>query len=59
MVQLVKHSALAFGSGHDLEVHEIKLLGGLGFRLGLELGLGADSVEPAWEALSPSLPLSS
>ena len=45
MAQLVKRPTLDFSSGRDLTVHEIKLC----------VGLCADSVEPAWESVSPSL----
>ena len=47
VAQSVKHLTLDFGSGHDLIV------------CGLEPhpGLCAESVEPAWDSLSPSLPL--
>ena len=45
MAQLVKCLTLDFGSGHDLTVHEIELL----------IGLCANSVEPTWDTLSPSL----
>ena len=43
--QLVKRPTLDFGSGHDFTVHEFKP----------HLGLCADSMEPAWDSLSPSL----
>ena len=36
-----------FGSGHDLAVHELEP----------HTGLWADSAEPAWDSLSPSLSL--
>ena len=39
---------LDFGSGHDLTVREFEP----------HIGLRTDSVEPAWDSLSPSLPLS-
>ena len=45
MAQPVKRLTLSFGSGHDLTVHEFEL----------DAGLCADSVEPAWDSLSPSL----
>ena len=45
MTQLVKFPTLDFGSGHDLMVCEIEP----------QVGLCADSVEPAWDFLSPSL----
>ena len=45
MAQTVKHPALDFGSGHDLTVCEFEP----------HVGLCADSVEPAWDSLSPSL----
>ena len=45
VAQLVKHPTLDFGSGHDLAVHEIKPC----------IRLCADSVEPAWDSLSPPL----
>ena len=45
MAQLVEHLTLGFGSGHDLTVR--------GFEP--HVGLCADSVEPAWDSLSPSL----
>ena len=48
MAQLVKHLTLNFGSGHDLTVHEMEPL----------IKLCADSMEPAWDSLSPSLSLS-
>ena len=41
----VKRLTLDFGSGHDLTVHELES----------HVGLCADSVEPAWDSLSPSL----
>ena len=41
VAQSVKHLTLDFSSGHDLE---------------LRIGLCADSMEPAWDSLSP-LPL--
>ena len=41
----VKLPALDFGSGHDLVVYEFEPC----------IELCADSVEPAWEPLSPSL----
>ena len=45
MVRLVKRTTLDFGSGHDFVVREIEP----------HVGLCADSVEPAWDSLSPSL----
>ena len=45
MAQSVKRLTLDFGSGHDLMVLEIEPC----------IGHGADSVEPAWHALSASL----
>ena len=47
MAQSVKHLTLGFGSGHDLTA------GGLE----ANIGLPADSTEPAWD--SPFIPLSS
>ena len=48
VVQLVKHLTLGFGSGCDLTV--------CGFEP--HLGLCTGSVEPAWDSVSVSLPLS-
>ena len=51
VAQLVIRSTLDFGSGHDLTVHEIKP----------HVRLCTDSMEPAWDFLSPlslSAPLS-
>ena len=45
MAQSVKHLALDFSLGHDLMVHEFDS----------HMGLRADSAEPAWDFLSPSL----
>ena len=45
MAQSVKRPTLDFHSGHDLMVGEFKAL----------MGLGADSLEPAWDSLLPSL----
>ena len=45
MAQLVKCAALDFSSGHDLTVNELEP----------HVGLCADSVELAWNSLSPSL----
>ena len=45
MAQSAKHLTLGFGSGNDLTVPEIEPC----------LRLCADSVEPAWDSLSPSL----
>ena len=42
---LVKPLTLDLSSGHDLTVHGIEL----------HVGLWADSMEPAWNSLSPSL----
>ena len=41
VAQSIKHPTLDFGSGHDLVFCEPRV--------------GADSVEPAWDAVSPSL----
>ena len=48
MAQLVEHLTLNFSSGHDLMV------------CGFEpyISLCANSMEPAWDSLSPSLPIS-
>ena len=48
VAQLGKHLTLGFGSGHDLTVCETEP----------HVRLHADSVEPAWDSLSPSLFLS-
>ena len=48
MAQSVKRPTLDFGSGHDLEVCEVESC----------VGLHADSGQPAWESLSPSLSFS-
>ena len=45
MAQLVKHLTFDFGSGHALMVCEVQP----------RLGPCADSTEPAWDSLSPSL----
>ena len=45
MAQSVKRLTRDFGSGHDLAVPEIKM----------HSGLCADSEEPGWDSLSPSL----
>ena len=45
VVQSVKHLTLSFISGHDLMVHGIEP----------HVGICADSEEPAWNFLSPSL----
>ena len=45
VAQLVKHPILDFGSGHDLMVHELEP----------HIEFSTDSLEPAWESLSPSL----
>ena len=42
---LIKRPTLDFGLGHDLMVRRLKSY----------VGLRADSVEPAWDSLSPSL----
>ena len=47
MAQSVKHLTLGFSSGHDLIVHEFEPC----------ISLCADSVEPAWDSLAPSLSL--
>ena len=47
MAQSVKHLTLDFGSGHDLTVHETET----------HIRLCADSMDPAWDSLSPSLSL--
>ena len=44
MSQFVRSLTLGFGSGHDLTIHEFE-----------PIGLHADSMEPAWDPLSPSL----
>ena len=49
MVQLVKHPTLDFDSGHDLTVCDIEPC----------IGVCDDSMEPAWDFLSPSLSLPS
>ena len=46
VAQLVKHLTLGFDSGHDLTVQEWKPC----------IGLCANSVDPAWDSLSPSAP---
>ena len=46
--QVVKHLALDVGLGHDLVVHGIEP----------HVGLCADRMEPAWDSLPLSLPLS-
>ena len=43
VAQSVKHSILDFSSGHDLMVHKFET----------RVSLCADSVEPAWDFLSP------
>ena len=48
VAQLVKYPTLDVGSGHDLMVRGIEP----------HIMLCADSVEPAWDSLSPSLSLS-
>ena len=45
MAQLVKRPTPDFSSGRDLTVHEIEP----------RVGLRADSTEPAWDSLTPSL----
>ena len=45
MAQSVKCLAFDFGSGHDLAVHGSEPC----------IGLCADSTEPAWDSLPPSL----
>ena len=45
VAQLVKHPTLGFGSGHDLTVCEFEPC----------VRLCADTVEPAWDSLLPSL----
>ena len=45
MAQLVERPTLEFGLGHGLVVHKIEPY----------VELCADSVEPAWDAISPSL----
>ena len=45
MAPSVKHLTLDFGSGHDLMVHEFEP----------RIELCTDSVEPAWDSLSPPL----
>ena len=47
MAQWVKHLTLDFCSGYDLKVHEMER----------RVGFYTDSAEPAWDSLSPSLPL--
>ena len=47
MAQSVKRPTLGFGPGHGPTVHEFEP----------QVGLCADSVEPAWDSLSPSLSL--
>ena len=46
MAQLVKCLTLDLGSGHDVTVGEIKPC----------IKLCTDSVEPAWDSLSPTTP---
>ena len=48
MAQSVKWLTLDFGSGHDLTVHEFES----------HIGLCSDSVEPASDPVSFSLPVS-
>ena len=45
VAQSVKRATLGFGSGRDLMAHEFEP----------HIGLHADSMEPAWDSLSPSL----
>ena len=45
MAQSVKHLTIGFGSGHDLTVCEFEP----------HIRVRADSAEPAWDSLSPSL----
>ena len=45
MAQSVKHLTLGFGSGHELTVREFEP----------SIWFCADSGEPAWDSLSPSL----
>ena len=47
MVQYVEHPTLDLGSGHDLTVLEFEP----------HIGICIDGVEPAWDSVSPSLPL--
>ena len=47
VAQMVKHLTLHFSSGHGLMVRETESRG----------GPSADSAEPAWDSLSPSLSL--
>ena len=47
MAQLVKHSTLGFGLGHDIRVSEFEP----------HIGLCTDNVEPAWDSLFLSLSL--
>ena len=47
MAQSVKRPTLGFGSGRDLTVCEVES----------RIGLCTDSMEPAWDSLSPSLSL--
>ena len=48
MSQSVKSPTLGLGTGRDLTVRETES----------RVGLCADGMEPAWDSLSPSLPLS-
>ena len=48
VAQSVKYPTLDFGSGDDLTVHEFES----------HVELWADSMEPAWDFLTPSLSLS-
>ena len=45
LAQSVKPPTLDVGSGHDLTVHGIRSC----------VGLHVDSMDPAWDSLSPSL----
>ena len=46
MAQSVTRPTLGLGSGHDLTVRKFEP----------RIGLCADSAEPVWDSLSPSLP---
>ena len=58
MAPLVKHPALDFSSGHELNgscsAHEAQLMV-RGFKP--HVGLHADNVEPAWDSPSPPVSL--
>ena len=45
MAQSIKHPTLDFNAGHDLIVHEFEP----------HTGLYADSLELAWDSLSPTI----